>query len=508
MIIDGSARQPIDYLRVVRRHKLSIVAVVIAAAGLALGISLAQDPVYEATAQVLVRQPGTTSLFPGNAALPLDPSRVLQTEIRVIKGPVIEEAVKTALNVPEAPKVSVTAVAVADIIQISARDGNREATVAAANGFAKAYIDLRRQQAMDEVLSASREIQARIIDLQGQIDKTSGTERDALVQAQAVFRQKLGEAQVDGSITTGGAGFVAPATLPSGPISPKPLRNVIWAMSSALGLAVGAAFLRDYLDNTIRTIQDLERTDTGLAPAGLIPLVPDWKTGETPRPLTLDDSHSASAEAFRTLRTSIQFISLERKARTIQITSPSSGEGKTTIVANLGVALAQAGQRVVIICCDLRRPRLHTFFGLENEEGLSSVMLRQTSLSKALRRVDDHVPLYVLPSGPTPPNPSELLASKRTADIFLALRKVSDIIILDCPPILPVADSLIVSSYADASLIVCRAGKTSHQKIARAVELMRQVNAPLAGTILNGVTAQDTENDSYEYYGPQDRATS
>ena len=187
----------------------------------------------------------------------------------------------------------------------------------------------------------------------------------------------------------------------------------------------------------------------------------------------------------------------------MQVTSPSSGEGKTTIVANLGVALAQAGQRVVIVCCDLRRPRLHTFFGFDNEVGLTSVMLRQSRLNAALRTVDPQFPLYVLTSGPTPPNPATLLASPRAASLFGTLRDQADYVILDCPPILPVADGLVVSSYADLSLIVCRAGKTSQQSLTRAAALMQQVNAPVAGMILNGIAVEDSYTDSYEYYGPR-----
>ena len=499
MPFEGDQLKPSDYLRIARRSKLTILAVVVVVVGIAVGVSLAQRPVYQAMTQVLVRQGTTSSLFSSNPVQPLDPSRNLETEIRVINGPEVQEAVRAALNVSRVPTVSVTAVKDADVIQISARSRVPASAAAAANGFAKAYIDLRRQQAADELLDTSREIQARITDLQSQIDMAIGPERDVLLQAQALFRQKLGEAQVGGANTNGRARVIVPAKVPTAPVSPNPRRTGLWAACLGLALGLGIAFLRDFLDSTIRTSEDLERATPDLAAVGLIPRAAAAKGEDAPRVLALTDPHSATAEAFRTLRTAITFLGLEKAVRIVQITSPSTGEGKTTIVANLGVALAQAGQRVVIVCCDLRRPRISKFFGLENEQGLTSVMAGETKLGAVIRKVDSQLPLYVLTAGPTPPNPAELLASDRASAIFNALREKSDIILLDCPPVLPVADSLVVSSYVDISLMVCQAGTTSQQKLTRAIQLMRQVNAPLAGTILNGVSAKECYGESYEY---------
>lgn len=185
----------------------------------------------------------------------------------------------------------------------------------------------------------------------------------------------------------------------------------------------------------------------------------------------------------------IQFPDVDEPIRILQITSPTLREGKSTIVANLGLALAQTGQRIVIVCCDLRRPRIHRFFSLDNESGLTSVIGRTSGLRQVIRDIEDQPWLRVIISGPEPPNPTELLSSRRGPDILTTLRDQSDIVLLDCPPVLPVADSLALSAAADATLLVCRAGSTTRKDLTRAVELLRQVGAPLAGTILNAMDA-------------------
>src|SRR5207249_10429878 len=135
----------------------------------------------------------------------------------------------------------------------------------------------------------------------------------------------------------------------------------------------------------------------------------------------------------------IQFMGLDQTLKTVQVTSPSPGEGKTTTLANLGVVLSRAGQNVILVCCDLRRPRIHEFFGLSNEVGFTSVLLGDTPLSAALRKVPDEERLMVLASGPEPPNPSELLSGTRAVEVFTALQGMADIVLIDSPPVLPVA---------------------------------------------------------------------
>jgi len=191
----------------------------------------------------------------------------------------------------------------------------------------------------------------------------------------------------------------------------------VLGLAVGLMLGAGAAFLFEYMDDSIKAKADLERATHGRLPTlGLIPAVPTWRDRDDARLVSLIDPGSGAAEAYRALRTTIQFMALERPISVLQVTSPSAAEGKSTTLANLGVALAGAGQRVVIVCGDLRRPRIHEFFGLANTEGLTSVVLGTLPLSAALQPVPAVPGLTLLASGPLPPNPSELLDSKRTAE--------------------------------------------------------------------------------------------
>ena len=187
---------------------------------------------------------------------------------------------------------------------------------------------------------------------------------------------------------------------------------------------------------------------------------------------------------------------------TIQITSPVAGDGKTTTLANLGVAFARAGQQVALVCCDLRRPSLHEFFGLTNDVGFTSVLLGKVPLTAALQEVPEQDRLYVLASGPLPPNPSELLASRRAREVLASLRVEADIVLIDSPPVLPVSDALVIAGLVDLTVLVCAAGRTSAKEATRAIEALAQVDAALAGVILNGEGSESDYGAKYGYDSP------
>ena len=193
---------------------------------------------------------------------------------------------------------------------------------------------------------------------------------------------------------------------------------------------------------------------------------------------------SAASESFRSLRTSIRFLHLGRSARVLQVTSPSAGEGKTSTLANLAVTMAGTGQRVCVVCCDLRRPRLHEFFGKDRSVGFSSV-ITGTPLVEALQPVEAVPGLYLLAAGPTPPNPAELLASDPVNQIFADLKATFDLVLVDSPPLLPVTDAAVLSWHADVVLMVVSAGRTTRRALSRAAEVLEQVKAPVAGLVVN-----------------------
>jgi succinoglycan biosynthesis transport protein ExoP len=229
--------------------------------------------------------------------------------------------------------------------------------------------------------------------------------------------------------------------------------------------------------------------------------VPAWRR-EQRVVVVVTDPTSPAAESYRSLRTSLQFARQEGQFRTIVVTSPGVSEGKTATLANLGVVFAQAGERVVLVSCDLRRPRIGSFFEIDEQDGLTSVLIGQRTLQQVLLPVPGHDRLTLLPAGPIPPNPAELLDSDRAAEVFASLRERFDLVLIDSPPVLPVTDAAILSRHADATLMLAAAGQTRRGDLHRAVEKLDQVGATILGLVLNKVSRQTGRSYGYGYgYG-------
>ncbi|MGH9164512.1 MAG: polysaccharide biosynthesis tyrosine autokinase, partial [Acidimicrobiales bacterium] len=336
----------------------------------------------------------------------------------------------------------------------------------------------------------------------GAVAAAQRDERASLVSQQSLFASQVDQLQIGAGLNNGEAQLLTAATVPASPFEPNPPATAVLALFLGTLLGVGLAFLFEYLDDSLRTKDELERSTAGLPVLGLIPVTPGWRHADDAHTVTLRAPASIAAEAYRSLRASIQFLGLDAPVRTLQITSPSSAEGKTTTVANLCVALAGAGQRVVVVDCDLRRSRLHDFFGLTNEVGFTSVLLGDIPLSEALQPVPGVEGLRVLASGPRPPNPSELLSGSRTIEVIVALQRHADVVVIDSPPVLPVSDALVLAARVDATLLVAHARRTSRRAITRALELLHQVDAPVVGTVLNGTKASEGYGSASGYgYG-------
>jgi capsular exopolysaccharide synthesis family protein len=450
-------------------------------------------------------QPRTSeTLFDPTSGVRADPNRDLQNEIRVLTSAPVRSAVRAKLG--SAPKVNAQPDGPTDVILVTAKSTDPQKAAAFANAYSNAYIEYQRKSAVDDVLAAGEQVQSKIADLQKQIDQApAGAQRDSLVQTQAAFKQQLDQLQVAGALKQGGAQLVTPASVPTSPVEPKPLRTGIIALVFGLVLGLGLAVLREFLDDSVKGKDDFERVASGVPVLGLIPVVSAWRGKEDAYLVSIEDPTSPAAEAYRTLRTSIQFLGLDQPMRTLQVTSANPQEGKTTTLANLAVALARSGSTVAIVCCDLRRPRVHEFFGLENEVGFTSVLLGKVPLAGALQEVPEQARLSLLASGPLPPNPSELLSSKRTVEVLGSLQAEFDIVLIDAPPVLPVTDALVLSGRVDATLLVAVAGATTRKEAARAVELLRQVDAPLVGAVLNGVDTEGSYGYAYQSYRYESR---
>jgi len=277
-------------------------------------------------------------------------------------------------------------------------------------------------------------------------------------------------------------------------------QKIVLGMLVGLLLGLGGAFFLEYLDQTIKNAGDVERV-IGVPVLGLIPHDPALRrSGNGKPPITIvarEGMDQPAAEAFRALRTNVTFVGAEKPLQFMSVTSPGPGEGKSTTAVNLAVALAQGGQRTLLIDGDLRRPLIHRAFALVQEPGLTDVLVGRATAREAVR--PDAAPgLDVLPSGSIPPNPSELLGSAAMHSLISALRRDYHYIIIDTPPTLPVTDASVVASGADAAILVLRSGDTQETAAQRALEQLRRVHARIAGAVLNGVSSR--HDRYYTYY--------
>jgi len=213
--------------------------------------------------------------------------------------------------------------------------------------------------------------------------------------------------------------------------------------------------------------------------------------------ITLTDPRSPVSEAYRSLRTNLEFFSLDEPIRTLVVTSPGAEEGKSTVLANLAVVLAQGGKRVILADCDLRRPTQHTLFGLDNTAGLTTMMVDETAQSEPPLRRTSVDGLRVLPAGPSPPNPAELLGSRRMKEAMAALIEQTDLLLFDAPPVLAVTDALVLAVQADGVLLVVKAGSTKREHVQQAKERLERVNARIVGSVLNNAPTDSTLEGYY-----------
>lgn len=290
--------------------------------------------------------------------------------------------------------------------------------------------------------------------------------------------------------------LVEPALKPTAPVRPRTRLNLVLGLLVGLVLGMGVAFLREFLDRSIRTPEVLEEA----AGAPVVGTIPPFKASRQPIPVG-EEPRTAVAEAFRKLRTNFAFLGIDRESLCCVVSSPSAGDGKSTVAANLAIAVAQAGQRTVVIDADLRKPTLHKLFGLQQRVGTTTVLLDQVDVGDAMQFLGPGMP-SVLTSGQIPPNPSELLGSRRMGELLAELRAAYDIVVVDCSPLLPVTDPMVVSRFADGVLLVARAGTTTRDQATAARAACDKAGAKVFGTILNATAVTEADQPAYyAYYG-------
>jgi non-specific protein-tyrosine kinase len=520
---------------VLRRRKWSMLIVIVVVLAVAAVMSYRKTPVYESTAVVLLRSQPIDSLF-SNAGSSGDPERRVQNEAELMRSAATQREVAERLGYSAG--VALEAGGETDVIEVTASSTDPDEAALIANTYAEAHRDLRQQQNVEELTTAQQEVQVRLDQLatereqvQQQLDEavalrntaTDPTELESLAdqveQAENALslndstRQPLeerrGQLQVASDLAASQAplAVLTPAAPASSPESPDHRQDLVVGLVLGALAAVAVAFLREHLDDSIRTTDDLGAVAPELPQLGVIPEAREtMEAEEQERPTIVTAARPMShvAEAYRALRTSVEFLGLERRIHTLQITSASAGEGKTATVVNLAAAFAQAGERVAVLDCDLRRPRLHEYFGLDREVGLTSVLLDDSDPVDGLQAAPGFDTLDVLCAGPLAPNPSELLRTDRFAETVEALLADHSLLLVDSPPVLPVTDATIISRVIDATLVVASSGASSKRRVRRAVQTLRQVQAPLVGTVLNRApmdVAYGYVDYGYAYYG-------
>src|SRR5712692_9645231 len=322
--------------------------------------------------------------------------------------------------------------------------------------------------------------------------------------------EKLKEAGVTAGLRSNNFRIIDAARVPTSPSEPNIPRNLSFALVLGVISGVGLAFLLENMDNTVRTPEQAQAI-SGLPSLGMIPLgsksANHGATGkrlaltaskEVVETVTLVRPQSQMAESYRALRTSLLLSNLGAPPKVIMVTSARPQEGKTTTSINSAIVLAQKGVRVLLVDADLRRPSIHKTLGMGPRSGLSNVLTGSATVQQTITTSPILPNLFIMPAGTPPPNPAELLASSHMKDLLAELREQFDHIVIDTPPTLPVTDAVVLSPRADATILVIRSGQTTKQALRRARDILMQVNAHVAGVLLNAVDL--TSPDYYYYY--------
>lgn len=451
-----------DYIRVIRKRWQIIVAVaLVVLAGAALATALSPK-VYEAQTQLFVSTAGSSDSSALLSGSNFTQERVISYADVITTPNVLDPVIKTLhLNTTAASlgtQITATVPLNTVLIQVAVRNTNPR-------------------------------VAAEVADAVG----TQFTQ--TVAQLESVNKGQSSPVKVT---------VVSAPTVPTSPVSPQPIRNLGLGVVLGLLLGLGLALLRDLLDTTIKSERDCSVvTDTTVI--GGIAFDPD----ASKNPLIVQaDPHSPRAEAFRTLRTNLQFVDAANHPRSLVFTSSVPGEGKTTTTANLAITMAAGGARVCIVEGDLRRPRLLEYMGMDGSVGLTNVLIGQAQLGEVLQQFAESN-VYVIGAGSIPPNPSELLGSAAMIETLHELESRFDVVIIDTPPLLPVTDAAVLSTIAGGTVVVVGAGRVDRDHLARSLQTLETVKGRVLGLVLNLVPIKGTDA-YYNYrdgYGPESADT-
>lgn len=498
------ADQPLtQYLGILSRRKWWVVVVTVLVVATALIVSALQVKMYTATAEVLAQN---TAQANSNEAVPTEPlgTDQLATYAQLASSPKVTAGVRTMLGITgKVPQVSVTLVGTTNLIALTATSTQAREAALVANDYAKSFAAYEQGIAVaqaDILVKTYSDDYAKLSQQLSTAQAQNDSSAEIAIAAQlALIAEDLALAEAAKANPTSTITVVSPASIPGSPSSPKPVRNALLGLLLGLLAGVGLAIALDYLDDKVKSPGDVQQIVHTVPVLASVPMVESWKKRKDPLLVSLIAPGASEVESYWSLRASLKFLAQEQTIRSVVVTSPAEGEGKTVTTANLGVVLAHSGQRTVVVSCDLRRPRLGTFFKGYPGLGLTSVLQGDVALEDAVQPVQGVPNLWILDTGPLPDDPHRALADSATERVFKELALNFETVLIDSPPLLPVADALVLGQIADATVLIASCDQTSKRQLRRAFEMLETAHVPLVGIILNEVTGKSSYG--YTYYG-------
>jgi capsular exopolysaccharide synthesis family protein len=495
-------------------HWAWLIALVTVVAGAAAYVfSKRMTPYYQSSTTVLVNEAPATKTTDYSSVMMSEQLTSTYSQMMAQDPVLAEVASKLGLNMTleDLRKlITVTPVRDTQLIQVSVETTDLQLSADIANEVATTFSRQIQDIQSQRFAQSKASLETQMSDIEGQIavyqtqasEATTADDKERMdakvTQYQEIYSNllqsyesvRLSEAQSVSSVVQ-----VETASPDPEAVRPKTLQNTALAMVAGMLLAAGAVVARDTLDDTIKTPDEISQKFK-LPVLGVIN-----HQDVNGAPIALAEPRSPTAEAYRTLRTNVNYSLVDKPLRTLMITSPEPGEGKTTTLANLAVVLAQNGKRVVVADCDLRHPKTHIQFRLNNRKGMSNLFEQHTYVLDGTVQASGVDGLSVITTGWLPPNPAELLGSKKMQAILQALTEKADMVLVDTPPTLAVTDAAVLAPTVDGVLLVVRPGKTRGRALRQTMEQLRQVGANIVGVVLNDVsTHRSIYGYRYKYY--------
>ena len=508
--------QPQDFRKLVRKWALPVIALTALGAVVAFGVSKAMTPVYQATGNVLVVAGLGQSANSLPADLNISAAEATTTAATLMTTPPLLRSVINSNHLGEsetalATNVTATPQTNSELVDVTVTDPSPNRAAQIANAIMSTFAAEITKQNTDRINQAGASLQAEINQVQNTLNQdeqqlaAASARQDTTALRQTISDQTALLTQLTLNYSTFRASqeqnletvsVATPASAPAAPSSPRTVLNVALGAVAGLLVALGMAALLEYLDQGLKTAEDVRRR-LGIPCLGVVPRYPGGGRRGGHRQVQI----LGAKEAYRRLRANLLFASPDAELRTIVVTSARSGEGKTQTAANLAIALAGADKHILLIDGDMRRPDLHRMFSKPLQGGMSEMIMEvQRGEVPTLNgaHVTSHAGLSLITSGTIPPNPSELLSSKRSMVLLRSLEKSFDMVVIDTPPVDAVPDALSLAAEGSGTVVVVEAGRTNAAQAAAVVDALNNVGANVLGVVLN--KARERRGPDYYYY--------